>query len=170
MNLVRAGDADLPEVVALMNRAYRGAKGWALEDGYLKGDRIRLDDLRAELAEKPAMQLLVWREAHALLGCVSLEPLADGVWYLGMLTVEPDTQAQQLGRRLLAAAEMRAVDAGASHIRLTVIWLRSTLIDWYQRRGYALTSETRPYPYGDDRWGVPQRDDLHFVVLEKFIA
>ena len=53
---------------------------------------------------------------------------------------------------------------------MTVIWLRTTLIAWYERRGYVLTGETKPFPYGDDRWGVPQRDDLYFVVLEKRLA
>lgn len=170
MNLARATDSDLPEIVDLMNRAFRGAKGWALEDGFLTGDRIRLDDLRAELAGKPQMNLLVWREEGRLLGCVSLEPLGEDAWYLGMLTVEPEIQDQQLGRRLLAEAERRAVEAGITRIRMTVIWLRTTLVEWYQRRGYVLTGETRPFPYGDNRWGVPQRDDLYFVVLEKRLA
>ncbi len=29
MNLTRATPGDLPEIVALMNRAYRGQEGWA---------------------------------------------------------------------------------------------------------------------------------------------
>jgi hypothetical protein len=31
------------------------------------------------------------------------------------------------------------------------------------------TGETQPFPYGDERYGRPLRDDLHFVVLEKDI-
>jgi len=170
MKLTRASDADLPSIVDLMNRAFRGAKGWALEDGYLKGDRIRLDDLREELAQKPQMTLLAWREEDRLLGCVSMEPQGEDAWFLGMLTVEPDIQDQQLGRRLLEEAERRALAAGIARMRMTVIWVRTTLIAWYQRRGYVLTGETKPFPYGDDRWGVPQRDDLYFVVLEKRLA
>ena len=104
MNLARAADTDLAEVVALMNRAYRGSVGWASEGGYLTGHRIRLDDLREELAAKPQMQLLVWREDGRLLGCVSIEPQGDA-WLLGMLTVEPQIQDRQLGRRLLEAAK-----------------------------------------------------------------
>ena len=169
MILARATDTDLPAIVDLMNRAFRGAKGWATEDGYLVGDRIRLDDLRAEVAAKPDM-LLVWREDGRLLGCVSLEDVGEGVWFLGMLTVEPNIQDQQLGRRLLAAAEEHARAAGAVRIRMTVIWLRDALIAWYGRRGYQPTGETKPFPYGTDRWGVPTRDDLYFVVLEKKLA
>ena len=45
--------------------------------------------------------------------------------------------------------------------------VRDTLIAWYQRRGYALNGESEPFPYGDDRFGTPRRDDLTFVVLRK---
>ena len=169
MKLACATDDDLADIVDLMNRAFRGRKGWATEDGYLVGDRIRLDDLSAEVAAKPDM-LLVWREEDRLLGCVSLEDVGDGAWFLGMLTVEPDIQDQQLGRRLLAAAEARVRDAGGTRVRMTVIWLRNALIDWYARRGYLPTGETKPFPYGDNRWGTPTRDDLYFVVLEKPLA
>ncbi len=50
---------------------------------------------------------------------------------------------------------------------LTVIAQRPELIAWYQRRGYLPTGDTRPFPYGDDRKGIPRRSDLHFVVLAK---
>jgi GNAT superfamily N-acetyltransferase len=168
VNLVHAADADLPEVIALMNYAYRGeGASWNTETAYIEGDRISLADLRDELAAKPAMQLLLWRDASALLGCVSLEPAKNDAWYLGMLTVQPGRQDQQLGRRLLAEAERVAKDLGANRIRMSVVWVRETLIAWYLRRDYALTGETAPFPYGDLRWGRPLRDDLHFVILEK---
>jgi len=51
--------------------------------------------------------------------------------------------------------------------RLTVVNVREVLIAWYVRRGYHETGGTDPFPYGDNRLGTPQRDDLSFVVLEK---
>ncbi|WP_373515240.1 hypothetical protein [Persicitalea sp.] len=33
----------------------------------------------------------------------------------------------------------------------------------YERGGYALTGETRPFPMGDERFGLP-KTDLEFVV------
>ncbi|HMH64508.1 MAG TPA: GNAT family N-acetyltransferase [Rhizomicrobium sp.] len=167
MNLTRATPDELPEIVALMNRAYRGQEGWAVEQDYIQGDRIALQDLEGELAAKPQMQLLVWREAGRIQGCFSLEPLDGETWYLGALTVEPGCQDGGLGRRLLEAAERTARDAGAKRMRLTVIWVREALIGWYQRRGYVATGETSPFPYDDDRWGRPTRDDLYFVLFEK---
>ncbi len=53
---------------------------------------------------------------------------------------------------------------------MTVINFRKTLIAWYLRRGYRQTGETEPFPYGDDRFGAPLRDDLVFVVLQKDLA
>jgi hypothetical protein len=70
---------------------------------------------------------------------------------------------------LLAGAEQTAKESGAMRIRMTAINVRDKLIAWYQRRGYTLTGERKPFPYGDERFGRPLRDDLEFVVLEKAI-
>jgi len=44
---------------------------------------------------------------------------------------------------------------------------RTELIAWYERRGYRCTGETAPFFYGDERFALPKRDDLSFIVLEK---
>jgi GNAT superfamily N-acetyltransferase len=100
-------------------------------------------------------------------GCVWLEPIGDGVWYLGSLAVDPDRQNSGLGRAMLVAAEEWVRQRGAKRVRMTVINIREALIAWYTRRGYAKTGATDPFPYGDDRFGRPLREDLCFVVLEK---
>ncbi|MFT4253835.1 MAG: GNAT family N-acetyltransferase, partial [Caulobacter sp.] len=130
---------------------------------------IDLDSLRADLASAPDALILAARDEAdgPILGCVWLEPAEPGVWYLGMLTIRPDLQDRQLGRALLTAGETFARDRGAVRMRMTVVHIRDTLIAWYERRGYALTGETRPFPHGDDRFGKPLRDDLAFVVMEK---
>jgi hypothetical protein len=51
-------------------------------------------------------------------------------------------------------------------MRMHVVAIRDTLIAWYERRGYALTGQTHPFPY-DSRFGIARRDDLYFAVLEK---
>jgi hypothetical protein len=50
---------------------------------------------------------------------------------------------------------------------MTVIVQRDDLIAWYRRRGYEPTGEHEPFPYDDERYGRPRRDDLRFAVLEK---
>ena len=52
-------------------------------------------------------------------------------------------------------------------MRMTVIDIRDELIAFYQRRGYRRTGITRPFPYGDERYGIPKRDDLRFEILRK---
>lgn len=172
MALYPASDDDLPTVVHLVNMAYRGnssRQGWSTEADYLGGQRTDVDALREELAAKPGAMLLLWREADGAspLGCVWLEPAESDVWYLGMLTVRPDLQDRGLGRTLLAEAEASIRGRGGRRVRITVVNVRDELIAWYRRRGYAPTGETRPFPYGDERFGIPLRDDLAFVVLEK---
>jgi ribosomal protein S18 acetylase RimI-like enzyme len=168
MALTAATDADIPAVVALVNLAYRGREGWTPET-LIVGQRTDAQTLRADIAAAPHARLLLHHDTQdrTLLGTVWLEPDAGGTWYLGMLAVRPDLQERRLGRSILAAAEAIARAEGARTMRMTVVNLRHALIAWYERRGYAITGETIPFPYGDDRFGVPLRDDLHFTVLEK---
>jgi GNAT superfamily N-acetyltransferase len=173
--LFRAEAADLPAVAALVNAAYRGEsarRGWTYESDYMGGQRTDVATLQRDLDAQPGALLLLLRDAPGteLLGCVWLEPAGASVWYLGMLTIRPDLQGGRRGRTLLAAAECAAADHGAQRMRMTVINIRHTLIAWYERRGYARTGETQPFPYHDQRFGVPQRNDLHFVVLEKLLT
>ncbi|MGA8731494.1 MAG: GNAT family N-acetyltransferase [Terracidiphilus sp.] len=175
MVLKPAVEADYAAIIDLVNLAFRGtgpSASWNIEAGIIEGQRLTDSLLREDLAAKPDAHLLIHRDFAAdglLLGTVWLDPGEDGVWYLGLLTIRPDLQNQHLGRTLLAAAEDFAKQRGALSIRMTVVNVREALIAWYQRRGYALTGETKPFPYGDNRFGTPLRDDLHFVVLEKYI-
>ena len=174
MFLTPAVEADYPEIIDLVNLAFRGSgssASWNVEDGIIEGQRLNESLLREDLAAKPEGYLLMHRdEANGtLLGTVWLDPAENGVWRLGLLTVRPDLQKKQVGRQLLAAAESFAKARGARRIRMTVVNVRDLLIAWYERRGYTRTGETQPFPYGDERFGRPLREDLHFVVLERSI-
>jgi ribosomal protein S18 acetylase RimI-like enzyme len=174
MLLTPAVEADYAEIIDLVNLAYRGtgtSVSWNIETGIIEGQRLTESLLREDISARPSAHLLIHRDpADAiLLGTVWLDPQQQGVWYLGLLTVKPDLQNKQLGRSLLASAEAFAKQRGAHSIRMTVINVRDALTAWYQRRGYILTGETQPFPYGDDRFGKPLRGDLHFVVLQKDI-
>ena len=172
MNLRPAETSDLANIASLMNLAYRGTgpvAGWTSET-YIEGDRTSEAALQRQLSASPHGSLLIAKDdakPAGIRGCVWLEPLAEGTWYLGSLTVDPALQNSGLGRTLLASAEEWAVHRGATRMQMTVINIRDTLIAWYERRGYRLTGETHQCPYGDNKFGKPLRNDLSFVVLEK---
>ncbi|WP_304190455.1 GNAT family N-acetyltransferase [Phenylobacterium aquaticum] len=172
MPLYPATDTDLDAVAALVNSAYRGESsraGWTTEADYLDGQRTDAAILRRDLAAQRDAALLMFKDAPdaPLLGTVWLEPAEPGVWYLGMLTIRPDQQDRKLGRTLLEGGEAFAAAKGARRIRMTVVSIRDTLIAWYERRGYAETGETRPFPYDNDQIGQPRVPDLSFIVMEK---
>jgi ribosomal protein S18 acetylase RimI-like enzyme len=174
MLLSSALEEEYAAIIDLVNLAFRASgptASWNIETGIIEGQRLNDSLLREDLAAKPNAHLLTCRDQPGgeLLGTVWLEPKREHTWYLGLLTVRPDLQNRHLGRTLLAASEEFAKQRGAGLIRMTVLNVRDSLIAWYERRGYHLTGETASFPYEDDRFGRPLRDDLHFVILEKAI-
>ena len=155
---------DVATLHPLIERAYRGdtAKtGWTHEADLLFDDRTSIEELAGLIVDPDRLILLAHRD-DVLIGCVQVARAGEERAYLGMLTVEPTLQASGLGRRLLAAAETEAVARfAARRMEMTVIHRRAELIAWYERRGYAATGETRPFPVD------PPRPELDFVVLEK---
>ena len=165
---------DAAALAGLVNSSYRAqgkAAGWTHETGLLAGARADADDLKRVLAEGQATILLMRRKTGAeLVGCISVEPMADAHCYISLLAIDPDHQDCGYGRLLLAEAETFAYAHGARTARMTVIRQRETLIAWYERRGYRRTGEVLPFPHDDPKVGTPLRDDLQLVVLQKSLA
>lgn len=165
-----ATERDVDTLVDLVESAYRGDRsrqGWCTEADVIDGQRVDAEMLRTTLTDDEAIILLLEQDDRTV-ACCELRRIDDDVAALGMFAVDPTSQAGGLGRRVLDAGEQLAVERwGVGRMRLTVIDIRTTLIEWYERRGYCRTGEHQPFPYGDDRFGVPRRDDLRFAVLEK---
>jgi ribosomal protein S18 acetylase RimI-like enzyme len=161
---------DVPAIVTLVESAYRGdssREGWTTEADLLDGQRTDIEAVDSVLAAPGSVILLAEADGELAATC-HLDRQAGAEVYLGMLAVQPSSQGQGWGRQILAEAERVAqLDWRASTMTMTVIAQRPELIAWYGRRGYLPTGETRPFPYGEDRAGVPRRSDLHFVVLAK---
>lgn len=196
----KATPADIPSVLALVRSAYRGdasRAGWTTEADLVTDDRIDEDGLLQKINE-PNGQILVARAASSSSSSSSVEttttentlqspppspPLAcceilrhpepAKIAYLGLFSVSPTLQNGGIGKKVLAEAERWArEEMGAEVMEMQVLWMRSELIAYYERRGYqVIQGETRPFPYAhmvNPRPGM--REDLYFVVLRKALV
>ncbi|HEY6545047.1 MAG TPA: GNAT family N-acetyltransferase [Dokdonella sp.] len=165
----RAKHADIDAIVELVQSAYRGdasRRGWTTEADLLDGQRTDAAGV-AELVGQADARILLAEAGGALLACAQVERQGDA-GYFGMFSVRPELQGGGIGRATLAEAERIARDEwGCTTMRMTVISVRDELIAWYERRGYRRTGEYSPFPYGDERFGIPRRDDLRFELLVK---
>jgi ribosomal protein S18 acetylase RimI-like enzyme len=176
-----ATGSDVDAVVALVESAYRGESsrtGWTTEADLLDGRRTDAAAIGAVVDDPRSILLLARRPGRSAGGPGRPGPIAacchlrddGGRAYFGMFAVRPDAQGGGIGRAVMAESERRATGWGARELWMTVIAQRTELIAWYERLGFSRTGETQPFPYGDERFGVPRRDDLAFVVLAKTLT
>jgi GNAT superfamily N-acetyltransferase len=155
--------ADVPALHRLVESAYRGDSaraGWTHEADLLESPRTSAEALSA-IVEDPRQVLLLAFAAGELAGCVQVSRIGEDAAYFGLLTVAPTRQAGGLGRELIAAAERWAAEQwNARRMELTVVSVRAELIAYYERRGYRLTGEQRPFP-------VEVEPPLSLAVMEK---
>jgi len=171
----KAEPADVPAIVALVESAYRGdasRAGWTTEADLLEGQRVDALGVGEIVVKSGSYVLLAESPPGAgngagLLACCHLERQGNAC-YFGMFSVKPTQQGGGIGKLMLAEAEHVArTEWSSTHVQMTVISIRDELIAWYERRGYRRTGRFKPFPYGDERFGIPQRDDLRFELLEK---
>ena len=164
-----ARPADVDALVALVQSAYRGdasRAGWTTEADLLDGQRTDPEGVGRTIAD-PNSRIVLAEQDGKLMACAHIECQPRGA-YFGMFSVNPKSQGGGIGNQLIAECERIARDEWhCASVFMTVIRQRDELIAWYERRGYAKTGERKPFPYGDARFGLPKRDDLEFIVLEK---
>jgi ribosomal protein S18 acetylase RimI-like enzyme len=167
-SITRCAPEELPQVVALVNAAYRGSDGqagWTHEIGMVDGLRTTVEALRDDFERTADLSIFLLREAGALLACVRVDAGS-----ISLLAVLPGAQDRGLGRVMLEYAESRLLASGVRRARMTVVSIRASLIAWYERCGYRRTGETEPFPYREASFGRPLQAGLEFVVLEKPLA
>jgi GNAT superfamily N-acetyltransferase len=156
-----------------VNSAYRGEvsrAGWTTEADFLEGQRVDPEALR-EIILTPQNIILCLALDQKILACTHLCPRGDDGVLLGMLSVTPELQNQGIGASLIAKAEEIAISHfQARKMVMKVLSLRPELIAYYERKNYLRKDEREAFPYGNERFGMPKRDDLEFIKLEKTLT
>jgi N-acetylglutamate synthase-like GNAT family acetyltransferase len=146
---------DAPQVARLVNLAF------AVEAFFKTGDRTDADQIRDMMCRGEF--LLLEDPPGTLAGCVYVTLHSDR-GYFGMLSIDPARQGGGLGRRLVAAAERRCLDAGCRHMDIHIVNLREELPPFYRRLGYA-ENGTLPFPDADQT-----SRPCHFIVMTKALS
>lgn len=161
---------DVDTIVVLVTVAYRGTgddSGWTTESELLDGQRTNPEEISAAITDDASAVLVAERDGRVA-GVIKVS-LADpdGAMF-GLFAVNPREQSGGTGSLLLDEAERIArVAWGRNWMELEVLRPRTDLQAWYRRRGYEPTGRTTPFPYGDERFGVPRTDDLVFEVFRR---
>ncbi|MGE0632526.1 MAG: GNAT family N-acetyltransferase [Pseudobdellovibrionaceae bacterium] len=159
------------DISELVNSVYRGEtsqRGWTSEASFLDGQRTDAGAISEIIQKKDNVLLTLWRDS-LLLASVHLEKQNE-VCHLGMLSVHFSLQDQGFGKKMLSHSEKWARETWQCRaIEMEVISIRTELVEYYLRRGFCATGAKVPFPYNDQRFGLPKIKDLEFIVLRKEI-
>ena len=166
-----AGETDINDLVNLLNKAYRGddsRRGWTTEAHLIAGNvRTNAASVK-EVIDKPGSVVLKYTAAgNELVACVNLQQHGNKI-YLGMFAVSPQLQGGGVGKKMLQAAAAYARQQACNAIYMTVISVRTELIDWYKRHGYVDTGERKSFE--EDGVSGKHLQQLEFMVLEKAVS
>jgi GNAT superfamily N-acetyltransferase len=153
-----ATPGDIPELVRLINEAYR------VEAFFIRGDRTSTREIRSLMEASDAGFLVVDNaDPGRLAGAVYVE--ARGArGHFGLLAVDPGQQGKGLGRRLVAAVEAHCRQAGCVVVELEVFDVRTELHPFYASCGYVRG--------GDVSFARPELllKPAHLVVMRKALG
>ena len=162
-----ATHSDVTGLNHLINGAYRGESskaGWTNEADLFEGSRTNESEL-LKLMDEPDTTFLKYLDEGEIAGCVMLQKKNSFI-YLGMLTVDPLRQGMGIGKQLLQASDEFARVNNLEKILLTVLSVRTELIEWYIRNGYSDTGKRKPFKPLSNAFGVP-KIELELMYMEK---
>lgn len=169
-SLQMATRLDVGNIAALVNRAYRPEsqhRGWTHEADLVAGDRISVEQVL--LLFRPDSAVLVLQTKKTIVACVHVEKVACNTAQIGMLASDPKSQAQGIGKHMLACAEQFAAHKFLSTtLNMSVLSARVELIAFYERLGYRRSGTVEDYPTKAGI-GQPLVDTLKVESLTKTI-
>lgn len=151
-------EADIPEIVRIINAAFR------VEDFFIDGDRTNAADIGARMADPRVRFLVVGADEPGVLAAAVVVDVHDDRGHFAMLSVDPPLQGRGLARVLMNAVEDHCWAEGCDTVEIEVVNLREELPAFYNAMGY-LPADTAPFP---DK--AKLRRDAHMVLMTKRLS
>ena len=142
---------DLQAIVTNTNRAF------LCEQFCVTGDRTDAADIGQRFETGKFFVVVDPANHHRLLGSVFCS-VENSRGYLGLLSVDPDTQRQGHSRLLVAAVEEYCRAAGCNFLDITVVNIRDELFPFYTKLGFA-AFDLVPFP-------VPERARMPLQLVK----
>ena len=133
-----AGPDDAKTIAGLHTRSWQAAYRGILPDAYLDGPLVRekQEHWRSVLAAPPAGAVIILAAGpQRPVGFVAAYPERDRRALIDNLHVLPAQRRDGIGRRLMAAAAARLLDAGIRSAHLTVYQANVPAVAFYRRIG-----------------------------------
>jgi ribosomal protein S18 acetylase RimI-like enzyme len=174
LNFYKAELIDASAISELVNSAYRGESsraGWTTEADFLDGLRTNTQEIASIIKRDDAFILIGVLNDQIIATICCEQQIAHGRYtaHLGMIAVKPTLQNQGHGADIIQAAEAIASrEWRVVGFYMTVISIRSELIAFYERLGYARTGEFKDFPVNSALW-QPKIIGLNLEYLAKVI-
>jgi len=174
LNFHKAELIDASAIAELINSAYRGESsraGWTTEANLLDGLRTTTQEVAGIIKRDDAFMLIGVLNDQVIATICCERQVAHGrnTAHLGMIAVKPTLQNQGHGATLIQAAEAIALrEWRVAGFHMAVISIRSELIAFYERLGYAHTGEFKDFPVNSVLW-QPKVTGLNLEYLAKVI-
>ena len=162
--------SDAISIAELVNSAYRGEisrAGWTTEADLLDGLRITTPEVATLIKREDAFVLVgVLRDQIiASIACEHIENTAK----FGLIAVKPTLQNKGYGREMIKAAEaITAREWRVAGFYMSVITLRTELIEFYERLGFERSGQFEDFPENPALW-QPKVQTLALEYLVKLI-
>lgn len=154
MNVRIATSGDIPELVRIINAAFR------VEDFFINGNRTNEADIEKRMSDPDVRFLVVDADSSGLAAGVQVD-VHERRGHFAMLSVDPKFQGRGLSRLLTNAIEEYCRAAGCDELEIEVVNLREELPAFYEAMGF-VTVDTAPFP---DLSKL--RRDAHLVRMKK---
>jgi GNAT superfamily N-acetyltransferase len=151
LQIRRATDSDAEAIVKLVNRAFE------VERFFKDRDRTDLNEINGLLRSGTFFLLT---DDTQLVARVYVQ-IRGQRGYIGLLSVDPDRQGSGHGTRLMEHAEDYCGRAGCQAVDLRIVHLRTELLAFYGKRGYAQQGTESAHVIKGAKLPV------HFVLMSK---